>query len=51
MKSKLNYYAVFSKSDNFLHGAFPHTKDGLVSAKKYIKKISNKNNNFYIKKK
>jgi len=52
MKSKLKYYAIFSKNDNFMHGAFPYTKEGLISAKKYIDKISsNKKNNFYIKKK
>jgi hypothetical protein len=45
------YYAIFSKKDNFLHGAFPFTKDGLKLAKNYLYKISGKNKkNFYIKK-
>jgi len=46
------YYAIHSKSDNFLHGVFPLTEDGLTSAKAYISKISGKNKNlYYIKKK
>jgi len=46
------YYAIFSKKDNFLHGAFPLTKDGLRRAKEHMAKISGKNKkNFYIKKK
>jgi len=47
---KNKYYAVFSKTDNFLHGAFPFNKTGLKSAKKYISKISPKNKkNYFIK--
>lgn len=45
------HYAIFSKKDNFLHGAFPLTKEGLKHAKEYLAKISGKNKkNFYIKK-
>ena len=46
------YYAIHSKSDNFLHGVFPLTEDGLTSAKAHISKIAGKNKNlYYIKKK
>jgi hypothetical protein len=49
---KQKYYAVYSKNDNFLHGAFPMSKDGYNMAKKYIIKIAaNNRENFYIKKK
>ena len=34
------YYAIHSKSDNFLHGVFPLTEDGLTSAKAYISNLS-----------
>ena len=45
---KNKYYAVLSKTDNFLHGAFPFNKIGLSSAKKYINKISPKNKKNYL---
>ena len=49
---KLKYYAVYSKKDNFFHGAFPLTKEGFKSAKAYISKIAPKNKkNYYIEKK
>jgi hypothetical protein len=49
---KRKYYAVISKSDNFLHGVFPRSKEGYKEAKVYIQKISNKNQrNFYIQEK
>lgn len=38
--SKNKYYGIFSKKDNYLHGVFPLTKEGLVAAKEYLKKIS-----------
>jgi hypothetical protein len=46
------YYAIHSKSDNYLHGVFPLTEDGLKSAKAYITKISGKKKSlYYIEKK
>lgn len=46
------YYAIYSKSDNFLHGVFPLSKEGYKEAKTYIQKISPKNKKaFYIKQK
>lgn len=46
------FYGVFSKKDNYLHGAFPPTKNGLKLAKKHLQKITLDNKNkklFYIK--
>ena len=46
------YYAIHSKNDNFLHGVFPLTKEGLKSAKQYIAKLSGKKkSSYYIEKK
>jgi hypothetical protein len=44
------YYAVYSKSDNFLHGVFPPSKEGLLKAKAHILKIDPSNKNYRIKK-
>ena len=44
------YYAVYSKSDNFLHGVFPPSKEGLLKAKAHILKIDPSNKNYKIKK-
>jgi hypothetical protein len=50
-KTKLvKYYAVYSKSDNFLHGVFPPSKEGLLKAKAHILKIDPSNKNYRIKK-
>jgi hypothetical protein len=49
---KKKYYAIYSKSDNFLHGVFPLSKEGYKEAKTYIQRISPKNpKNFYIQEK
>jgi hypothetical protein len=50
-KIKQKYYAILSKKDNFLHGAFPFSKEGYEQAKLFIDKKSEKNKEFYIKKK
>jgi len=51
-RNKSKYYGVYSKSDNFLYGVFPFSKDGFKLAEAYILTIkSKKNTNFYIKKK
>jgi|Laugrefbdmm110sn_1035136.scaffolds.fasta_scaffold225235_1 hypothetical protein len=50
MKKKNKYYAILSKKDKFLYGAFPVSKEGKIKAEEYIKKISVKSNAFYIKK-
>jgi hypothetical protein len=47
---QLKYYAVHSKSDNFLHGVFPPSKEGLIKAKAHILKIDPSNKNYRIKK-
>jgi hypothetical protein len=47
---QLKYYAVYSKSDNFLHGVFPPSKEGLLKAKAHILKIDPSNKNYQIKK-
>ena len=47
---KNKYYAIFSKSDNFLYGVFPASKDGLSEAKAHILKIDPSNKNYKIKK-
>jgi len=49
-KLKHKYYAIFSKNDNFLHGVFPPSKDGLSKAKAHILKIDPSNKNYKIKK-
>ena len=49
-KLKHKYYAVFSKTDNFLHGVFPPSKEGLSKAKAHILKIDPSNKNYKIKK-
>ena len=46
----VKYYAVYSKNDNFLHGVFPPSKEGLIKAKDYILKIDPFNKNYKIKK-
>jgi hypothetical protein len=52
MKKKkiIKYYAVCSKHDNFLHGVFSPSKEGLIKAKAYILKIDPSNKNYRIKK-
>lgn len=51
MKQKLPFYGIYSKNDKFLHGVFPKTKEGLKSAKQYIKSnlSKSKKSNFFIK--
>jgi hypothetical protein len=50
-KTKITkYYAVFSKTDNFLHGVFPPSKEGLIKAKAHILKLDPSNKNYKIKK-
>ena len=49
-KKKNKYYAVFSKSDNFLHGVFPPSPEGLSKAKQHILKLDPTNKNYKIKK-
>ena len=44
------YYAVYSKSDNFLHGVFPPSKEGLLKAKAHILNIDPSNKNYKLKK-
>ena len=53
MKKKIKpakYYAVYSKSDNFLHGVFPPSKEGLLKAKAHMLKIDPSNKRYKIKK-
>jgi hypothetical protein len=49
-KLKHKYYAILRKNDNFLHGVFPPSKDGLSKAKAHILKIDPSNKNYKIKK-
>jgi hypothetical protein len=50
-KTKLSkYYAVYSKTDDFLHGVFAPSKDGLIKAKAYIVKIDPSEKKYKIKK-
>ena len=49
-KLKHKYYAIFSKNDNFLHGVFPPSKEGLSKAKAHMLKIDPSNKNYKIKK-
>tara|TARA_B100000287_G_C20474654_1_gene718644 strand:+ start:606 stop:773 length:168 start_codon:yes stop_codon:yes gene_type:complete len=39
-KNEDKCYAVVSNGRNFLHGAFPFTKEGRILAEKYAKTIS-----------
>jgi hypothetical protein len=47
-KQKNKYYAIFSKSDNFLHGVFPPSQYGLCKAKEYLLKLDPSNKNYKI---
>ena len=49
-KKRVKYYAVYSKHDNFLHGVFPPSSLGLISAKNYITEIDPSKKNYTIKK-
>jgi len=49
-KKQLKYYAVYSKSDNFLHGIFPPSKEGLIKAKAHVLKLDPTTKNYKIKK-
>lgn len=49
-RKKNKYYAVYSKHDNFLHGVFPASSVGLISAKNYIAEIDPSKKNYTIKK-
>jgi len=49
-KSKGKYYAVIGKYDKFLHGVFPFSREGLVSAKVYLYKLDPLKENLKIKK-
>tara|TARA_R110002020_G_scaffold5047_2_gene21483 strand:+ start:736 stop:903 length:168 start_codon:yes stop_codon:yes gene_type:complete len=45
-KSKKNkkYYLIESTTRRWSYGAFPHTKEGLGEAKKYLRSLQNKTN-------
>jgi len=47
-KKTNKYYAVISKSDNFLHGVFHNSPEGLTKAKNYVRQIDSTNKNFKI---
>lgn len=49
-KIKGKYYAVIGKSDKFLHGVFPFSEEGLLSARVYLSKIDPLEKNLKIKK-
>lgn len=49
-KTKAKYYAVIGRNDKFLHGVFPFSKEGLVSAKVYLSKLDPLEKNLKIKK-
>jgi hypothetical protein len=49
-RKKQKYYGIYAENDKFLHGVFPFSKEGYNKALEYIKKISTKQNKFYIKK-
>lgn len=42
------FYLVLSKHSNYTHGAFPFSKEGLKSAKSFIKGKENLNEKYYI---
>lgn len=48
-QKRISYYAILNKNDNFLHGVFPPSKEGLLKAKAYISKIDPTNRNYKIK--
>jgi hypothetical protein len=49
-KKKIKYYALISKTDNFLYGVFEPSKVGLEKAKEYLSKIDPKDKYYRIKK-
>lgn len=45
-------YLVLSKENNYMHGAFPHSPDGLVLAKEFVKnKFKSSKEELYISEK
>jgi|LULM01.1.fsa_nt_gb hypothetical protein len=47
-KEKNKYYLVVSENNGYTHGAFPFTEEGLLNAKRYIKKSSKKNDDVLV---
>ncbi|MBC8395230.1 MAG: hypothetical protein H8E05_00905 [Bacteroidetes bacterium] len=45
---KKKYYLILSKISGYRYGAFPHTPEGLNMAEKYLKKISDSDNDLHI---
>jgi len=41
-KKNKKYYLIESKSRKWSYGAFPHTEDGLLKAKKYLSNLQKK---------
>ena len=46
--SKEKYYQVLSKEKNWMHGAFPHSDQGLQDAKRYQKNLEKKSSDTII---
>lgn len=51
INKKKKYYLLISKKDNFQHGAFPYSKEGLSHAKDYLSKITKQPDLYKIKSK
>ena len=43
MRKSEKYYKIIDEKSNRLYGAFPFTEDGHDKAKKYLRKLKNKN--------
>ncbi len=41
-KKNKKYYLIESKVKKWSYGAFPHTEEGLIRAKKYLSKLKKK---------
>ena len=48
-RKKDRCYLIFEKKTNMLYGAFPYTSEGEEKAKKYLKKINNKLDEYEIR--
>lgn len=45
---KKKFYLVLSERSNYTHGAFPHSEEGLILAKSFIKKKESSVEKYYI---
>lgn len=47
IKGKVKCYIITSRGSDYTYGAFPHSKDGLISAKAHVVELSKKTKDKY----